>query len=104
MLSKVYGSVKSVKVMTSLLTRRASMAAITTMKNGVVIATSDPLNGKNKNFVPLRSLHFQIQKHMRQQQQFQSRSFVVSTLPLFEKYTMKVPTMGDSITEVRCCD
>jgi hypothetical protein len=31
-----------------------------------------------------------------------NRSLVSRTAPLLEKHTMKVPTMGDSITEVRC--
>lgn len=30
------------------------------------------------------------------------RAIATATSPLFEKRSMKVPTMGDSITEVRC--
>jgi hypothetical protein len=31
----------------------------------------------------------------------ETRTFVTATNPLLEKYTIKVPSMGDSITEVR---
>jgi hypothetical protein len=35
---------------------------------------------------------------------FSARGFVSVTSPVLEKHTMKVPSMGDSITEVRVVD
>jgi hypothetical protein len=95
----MFSKVLSSRKILSLCTRRATTKATT--------------NNSNTNAYPLSSVvvgsNFGILCHQNQHQHriatpvlfsSSSRPFVSVTLPLFEKHTMKVPTMGDSITEV----
>jgi hypothetical protein len=49
------------------------------------------------------SFHLSVVANCQLSHGIRRRSFVSHTIPTFEKVKMKVPTMGDSITEVRSC-
>jgi hypothetical protein len=95
----MFSKVLSSRKILSLCTRRATTKATTNNSNNNAYPLSSVVGGSNGGILCHQNQH---QHRIPTPVLFSSssRSFVSVTLPRFEKHTMKVPTMGDSITEV----